>query len=90
MTKKEREVLQQRQMEEAERAEQRREGSHSPYHDLHHMPKHPEGPWRDPSSMGHGYPPPPPGPVPHRGNHGPMRGYHPYYRGEGHQYTHVQ
>ena len=89
MTKKEREVLQQRQMEEAERAEQRREGSHSPY-DLHHMPKHPEGPWRDPSSMGHGYPPPPPGPVPHRGNHGPMRGYHPYYRGEGHQYTHVQ
>lgn len=72
MTKKEREELQQRQqqLEEAERFDQRRERSHSPYHD---MPNHPEGPWRGPP---HGYPPPPP----RHGGHGPMRGNHSYYR----------
>lgn len=70
MTKKERDELQQRQLEEAERSEQRRERSHSPYHDF---PKHPDGgPWR-----GQGYPS-------HSsrrgGGQGPMRGNHSYYR----------
>ena len=72
MTKKERDELHQRQLEEAERSEQRMERSHSPYQDF---PKHPDGgPWR-----GQGYPPPHP-PSRRGGGQGPMRGNNSYYR----------